>query len=316
MSLLGRIFAHPSLADAPPVLVDIGASGGVHARWRKFARYSIGVGFEPDSREAGALAPASRQFRQWISCSKLVVGDAAAREAELRLTKFPFCSSTLQPDHAALGDWAFAGLFAEERVQCLPATTVAALLQESGLDRVDWLKCDTQGTDLRIWQSLPVALRQQSLAVEFEPGLIDAYVGEDKFHQVLAAMEAEPMWLAELGVAGTPRGRPELLARRLGSKLADYYRKYGPAAAGWVNALYLRRRPEPTALRANLLLWVFATELNQHAFACEVAEAAAAATGDALAEELAERSVRNMRHALWATWPRWPGLLWGKVFGG
>ena len=314
MSLLDRIFAHPALADAPPVLVDIGASGGVHARWRKFARYAIGVGFEPDQREAGALAPAARQFRRWISCDRIVVAPAGMDSAELHLTQSPFCSSTLQPDQAALADWAFAGLFAVERVQRVAATTVAAVLQANGLPRVDWLKCDTQGTDLRIWQSLPGEIRRRALAVEFEPGLIDAYVGEDKFHHVLAAMEAEPFWLAELEVQGTPRGHLAGLERRLGARQARYYRKYGPPAPAWVNALYLHRATD-TDLRGSLLLWVFATDAGQHAFACEVAEAAAQQHQDALCAELVQHSTRSMRHALWATWPRWPALLWQKYFG-
>lgn len=314
MKVLDRIFAHPVLVAAPPVLVDVGASGGMHPGWRAIAPYAIGVGFEPDARERAALAPAQRAFKRWILCDKIVVAEAGREAADLHLTVSPFCSSTLEPDHPGLADWAFAGLFAVEGTRRVGATTLAAVLHEHGLAGVDWLKCDTQGTDLRIWQSLPPAMRRGALAVEFEPGLINAYRGEDKFHQVLGAMEAEPYWLAQLDVQGAPRGRLATIERSLGPRLAPYFRKYGPVAPGWVNALYLHQGAG-LDLRGSLLLWVFATVLGQHLFACEIAETAAQQHNDPLCAELATRSVRSMRRALWATWPRWPALLWRKFFG-
>jgi FkbM family methyltransferase len=317
MSLLDRIFSHPALAESPPVLIDVGASGGIHPAWRTIAPHAIGLGFEPDARERAALAPAHRMFKRWILCDKIVVAEADRPVADLHLTDSPFCSSTLMPDQPALADWAFARLFAVQGTRQVKATTLAAVLEEHRLPGIDWLKCDTQGTDLRIWQSLPVGMRRRTLAVEFEPGLISAYAGEDKFHHVLTAMEAEPFWLGRLEVQGTPRGHMAMLQRRLGSRMAEYFRKYGPAAPGWVNALYLHRAAETDALdlRGHLLLWVFAKELNQHSFACEVAEAGARRYHDPLCEELAAWSARRMQRALWATWPRWPVLLWQKYFG-
>ena len=59
MSLLDRIFAEPELREFPPVLVDVGAAGGVHPAWRRIARYAVGVGFEPDAREAAPLGAAA-----------------------------------------------------------------------------------------------------------------------------------------------------------------------------------------------------------------------------------------------------------------
>jgi FkbM family methyltransferase len=315
MSLLERIFEHPALRDDPPVLVDVGASGGVHAPWRRIARFAIGVGFEPDARETAALAPAQRQFRRWILVPKLVTSDPGTPDVEFHLTTSPFCSSTLRPDESALGAWAFSDRFTVKESHRLPACTLAAAMQTHGLARIDWLKCDTQGTDLRIFQSLAPEIRQQVLAVELEPGLIDAYHGEDKFHHVLAAMEREPFWLSRLAVLGAPRGRTTMLTTRLGGALAHRYRYLGPIAPGWVEALYLHSCDDDSGidLRAHLLLWVFASENAQPSFACEVAETGLRRFGDALFAELADASTRAMRRALWRTWPRWPGLLWSKL---
>src|SRR5688572_22258055 len=107
MSVLDRIFAHPALAGSPPVLVDVGAAGGLHPGWRAIAPYAIGVGFEPDARERAT--PAQRAFKRWIACDRIVVAEPGRAEADLHLTASPFCSSTLAPDGPALAEWAFAG---------------------------------------------------------------------------------------------------------------------------------------------------------------------------------------------------------------
>jgi len=312
MNILERVFSHDALVSSPPVLVDVGASGGVQKAWRAIAPYSIGIGVEPDARERGALGLAHRSFKRWIFCDKIIVAEEGLDEVTLHLTSSPFCSSTLKPDMAALQGWAFADLFAVQGSRVMSATTLTRILAENSLGRVDWLKCDTQGTDLRIWRSLPDDIRRRSLALEFEPGLIPAYIGEDKFCDLLVAMESEPFWLARLDVLGTPRGRMETLTRRLG-RFARYYRDFGPASAGWVNALYLHSGAG-LGLRESLLLWVFATEHGQHLFACELAETAASTHNDKLCAELADRSANKMKRVLGSMWKRAPEHLWRKLF--
>src|SRR5262249_32212833 len=156
-------------------------------------------------RETAALSAAQRAFRQWIFCPTVVVPERTpSGRATLHLTRSPLCSSTLQPRAAALGDWAFGEMFEVTATREVPATTLHDALAAQNISRIDWLKCDTQGTDLRIFLSLPATWRARLLAVEFEPGLIDAYEGEDKFHEVMAAMAREPFWLAGLDVNHTP----------------------------------------------------------------------------------------------------------------
>lgn len=309
MSLLDDIFAHAALRDAPPVLVDVGASGGIHPRWRRIARYAVAVGFEPDARERGALEGDRKRFRRWILCDKLVVAEPGRAEAELHLTKSPYCSSTLEPDAAGLHGWAFADLFTLQETRRVPATTLMAALQAHGLTGIDWLKCDTQGTDLRIFRGLPAALRANLLAAEFEPGLIDAYRGEDKLPAVLAELAAEPFWLARFEPQAAVRGGLPMLRARLGERWARRYVHLGPGAPGWANLAYLHTVTPALDLRGHLLLWVFATELEQPAFACELAEAGAVRFGDPLFTRLADESARQMRRALWRSWPKWFGLL-------
>lgn len=302
MNLLHRIFLEPELRAEPPVLVDVGAAGGVHPAWRRIARYAVGVGFEPDAREAAPLAAAQRMFARWIFCRGLAVpvGTADGRQA-LHLTRSPQCSSTLRPQAAALGEWAFGEFFAVMETRLLPATTIAAALAEHGIARVDWLKCDTQGLDLKLFLSLPEAWRARMLAVEFEPGIIDAYEGENKLGEVLTAMAREPFWLAELETGRTPRGRPAQLAEHLGSGAVRWMRRLAPGAPAWANARYLREvdaLPETLDRRAHLLAWVFATVTGEHGYALTVATAGGRRFGGELFDAMAAASGRSLRWAM------------------
>jgi FkbM family methyltransferase len=191
VNIFERVFAEPELREDPPVLVDVGAAGGVHPAWRRIARYAVGVGFEPDAREAAPLDAAQREFRRWIFCPGLAVPERPAEgTATLHLTKSPQCSSTLPPRTAALAEWSFAEFFEVTERRQFPATTLTGALAAQGITGVDWLKCDTQGLDLKLWQSLPAGWRSRVLAVEVEPGIIDAYDGEEKLGDVLAARRA------------------------------------------------------------------------------------------------------------------------------
>ena len=90
MSLLDRVMREPELQSEPPVLVDVGAAGGVHPAWRRIARYAVGVGFEPDAREAAPLDAAQREFKRWIFCPGLAVPESPADgQATLHLTRSP-----------------------------------------------------------------------------------------------------------------------------------------------------------------------------------------------------------------------------------
>ena len=302
MSLLDRIFEEPELRAAPPVLVDVGAAGGVHSAWRRIARHSIGVGFEPDAREGVPLDAARRTFSKWIFCPALAVpAPTADGQAEIFLTRSPQCSSTLRPNPAGLAAWAFADQFDVVETKRCAAMTLEAALRAQGLERVDWLKCDTQGTDLRLFQSLPSAWRARLLAVEFEPGLIDAYEGEDRATEVMSAMAAEPFWLAEMDIGRTPRAAVH--AR------SSWFRRLAPRAPAWVNLRYLRHADATLDRRGRLLSWAFATITGQHAQALALTSGGEGEIFSAMAAE--------SRAALrWSMWRGAPGWAWRRLTRG
>lgn len=314
MTLLDRIFAEPELAAAPPVLVDVGAAGGVTPVWRRLARHAIGVGFEPDARDAGKLTDDNRAFRKWIYVAGLVAPSVAeGNEKPFYLTRSPHCSSLLKPRTDRLQDWCFAEYFDVQRIGTVPAVMLHEALAAHGLDRVDWLKCDTQGLDLSLFLSLPEAWRHRVLAVEFEPGLIDAYAGEDKFWHTLRAMDAAPFWLCDVQIGDTPRGNSAVLREELGAGIDKWLPRLAPRAPAYVNARYLRTLGETGGAldrRGLLLAWVFADLLGQHAHGLMVAREGRARFGGDLFEELRRTSRRRLRVAMLRKFPRW---LWHRL---
>lgn len=309
MNLLDRIFAEPELQARPPVLVDVGAAGGVNPAWRRIARHAIGVGFEPDARETAALSGAQRQFSRWIFCPALAtaVTPTSGRQS-FNLTVAPQCSSLLAPDRAGLAEWVFADQFEIVRQMELPASGLTEALQKAGLAGIDWLKCDTQGTDLKLYQSLPADWRERLLAVEFEPGFIDAYTGEDQVADILAAMKPAPFWLSRLDVGKTPRGRPSMMP--MGR--SPWSRRLAPSAPAWAGLQFLRdvaRTPRPLDRRAWLLTWVFATIAGQPGQALTVALEGQQLLGGLLFEQMAAYSRRQIQ---WAMVRNFPGWVWRR----
>src|SRR3989441_7538624 len=168
-----------SKLDRRPVLLDIGAAVAPPEVWRPIAPHSVYVGFDPDLREMQTRT--DHPYHQAVIVNEAVTGDAGRSHAHFYFTKSPTCSSTLQPDASSLGEYLFADLFIVEREAGVRATTLDAVLDRLALPGVDWLKTDSQGTDLRLFESLKPDPRGRGLSPGLERGLIDARVGGDPF---------------------------------------------------------------------------------------------------------------------------------------
>ena len=253
MTLIDRVLSHSEFAHRPPVLVDIGASGGVHPHWRTVAKHCYCVAFDGDDREFGHAVVDSKDFKKLFLFHSLVV-DGDQKETPFHLTASPFCSSTLPPDTKALSDWAFAPKFAVVKTVPVRSVSLNAALTQAGVSYVDWFKSDSQGTDLRLFRSLPENIRNGVLAVEFEPGFIDAYHGEDKLSDVLRFMEQEKFWLSDGVVKGSQRITPSDLVRISAhpwmQKMIAFSHRASP---GWIEMTYLRSFDDDRTLRDHLL---------------------------------------------------------------
>jgi len=183
--LAQKILTSKEVSAEPPILVDIGASGQIHPKWSLIAPYSICIAADADRREMEYSEKADSQYKKLYVIHR-VVTETTSSEIDFYLTKSPYCSSSLPPDNDKLASWSFAELFQVEKIVKLPAAPLSSILHEMKIERIDWFKTDSQGTDLRLFASLPGELLAKILVAEFEPGILDAYQGEDKLWQVLA----------------------------------------------------------------------------------------------------------------------------------
>jgi hypothetical protein len=256
-----------------PVLVDVGAASGPPAYWDPIASVSTYVGFDPDAREGGHD---NGRYARTVILDRAVTAGGDDR-AHFFLTASPHCSSTLRPDSAALRAYQFAPLFDVVSEADVPATTLQQALTEVGVEAADWIKLDTQGTDLRIFNALGEETRRRTLVVDVEPGFMDAYQGEDLFIEAHRSLSAQGFWLSRLDVGSAVRGSPATLRRM---------RELNPAITEW--SISRRARPSPywcearyfrtpqflvasgLGAREMLLLGMFALLDEQWPFAFEV----------------------------------------------
>lgn len=289
-----KIFQHPLLVQQPPVLVDIGASGEIHRKWRSFAQYAICVAFDADDRKMEHTVKEDKRFRKLIVINRIVNADGKP-EQPFFLTQSPYCSSSLPPDQKAMDNWLFGPKFKLEKKLTLPAISLSNALEQAEISYIDWLKTDTQGTDLRLYKSLPEQVQEKILFAEFEPGIMDAYQGEDKLFSIVEYFNNKPYFAAELIIKGSDRVPKEYYQKLSPLKqqiLAENHLK----SPGWGELLYAidPAKSNVLTLRNYLLLWVFAFTQKQYGYALEIALLAAKHYQEPLLIEMKNKATKKL----------------------
>lgn len=235
-----RLCALLESAGIEPVLVDVGASKRPPPVWEAIGPVSTYVGFEPDARERHVIPEG--MFKRAFMIERAATDSENIGDADFYFTRAAHCSSLLPPKRDVLDGFLFAEEFEIAHVGRVPVTTIAAALASLGIEQLDWLKCDSQGADVRLFTSLPERLAGQVVAIDVEPGLVEGYEADDSFVDAHTALPARRFWLSRLTVGRVPRMRRETLeAMRV--REPRLTRSHVEAAAKtpvWVNARYLR----------------------------------------------------------------------------
>lgn len=242
--LLGR-------SNLSPVLADIGSAGATHKVWQPIARESTLIGFDPDTRNKDKAF--GEGYARAVLVEKAVTFNDGAETVEFILTNYPSCSSMLEPDLEALSSFSFRDYFRPVSRGTAPATSLKRVIAELHLGGINWLKLDSQGTDLRLLRSLDSQHLASLLAVDIEPGLIRAYKDEDLFSDCHPWLLEQGFWMSRLEYQSYPKLRPETLS--------------GLAADSGIEARQLtgRLRKAPTAVEGRYLrevAWLAASAEN------------------------------------------------------
>lgn len=293
--LINKILSLKEFVDKPPVLIDIGASGGLHKPWKQISKYSICIAFDADEREFNFVREEVGKFKKLLIYN-CIVTNTDIRETDFYLTKSPYCSSLLEPDEKALRDWAFSDKFNIEKKIKMNSRSLNSVLNEAGIDYIDWFKTDSQGTDLRLFASLPEQIRSNILIAEFEPGILDSYHGEDKLFHLMEFMNDNNFWMSSIEIKGTQRISLELLnnisKNEIVKKLIQNSLKISP---GWAEVMYSNSFKGNFEKRDYLLGWIFALINNQFGFALNLAEQGLQKFTDDIFSEMKNQSIWRIK---------------------
>ena len=298
-TIIKKIASREEIQLKPPVLIDIGASEKLNSIWETIAPFSICIAFDADKREFDYIEKDSVFKKQYVF-NKIVVASTDKKTQPFYLTQNPYCSSLLKPDAESLKQFHYSGLFEIKEILEMDVIELKSVLTQLNINYVDWFKTDSQGTDLRLYASLSAEIQNNTLVLEFEPGFMDAYIGEDKIIDILKYMENKKFFLTNFTTKG---------ALRLGKKAFDQIfktarmKKVGShihdKAPGWAEMMYMNKLDEETfTVREFMLAWLFATLHNHHDIAFVYAEKAFAKNGDALFEDLKKYSANKLKNKI------------------
>jgi FkbM family methyltransferase len=298
MSIIDEILNRPEFVNDPPVLIDIGASGKIHSKWKKIAKYSICIAFDADDREFGYVENAASGFRK-LYVYNCIVSDKESDKIDFYLTKSPYCSSTLEPDSATLAEWSFADKFIIEKNSRLNNITLSKVLQNLNISKIDWFKTDSQGIDLRLFKSLSNEIQDKVIVAEFEPGFIDAYKTEDKLFNIVGYMSSRNFWLSDFNTKGAERLTQEVLSGithyKFLKKLIQFSHRESP---GWAEMTYINSFRNNHTIRDYLLGWVFSIIHKQYGFSLQLAEEGKRKFNDNIFDGMKRHSLRKIKSDL------------------
>lgn len=224
----------------PLTVVDVGCRWGPAELWRKLPNVRL-FGFDPDAAECERLNQSAGPLARFVPTAL----GASAGTAELHLAAEPACSSLFPPDGELAKDRPGLALTNEVGRTQIQIDALDAWLDREGVERVDFLKIDTQGSELQVLKGASGALATAA-AVEVEVEFNPIYLGQPLFSEVDSFLREQGfvLWrLANLAHYGLPGG-----ASVYETTETHWFDHPDPATFSgrggqlfWANAFYVRR---------------------------------------------------------------------------
>jgi|AGTN01.2.fsa_nt_gi hypothetical protein len=184
--------------DAPVRVFDVGAMLEGAPRYGVLSGPVEIHAFEPNASERAKLQAAGLPWIIHPHC----LGDGGRHT--LHITRYPGCSSLLEPDPAILNLFCNIGTDGPEGNFAVVASEAVTTrrLDDFGLPPPDLMKLDIQGAELMVLENGRAALAS-CVAVEIETEFLPLYRGQPLFHDLAAFMHAQGFVLHKmLDVAG------------------------------------------------------------------------------------------------------------------
>jgi len=293
MTLQELLEAFPALAEEGLGVVDVGSRGGIQAMFLEVAPLLHVAGFEPDREECRRLA-ASAQGGPFRSMTHLPYAlGAADGKRVLHVNRERGTSSLYEPNRAWLDRFPNAARYDVEATVPVPVRSLDRLLVDPDIRmprHMDFIKIDTQGSELDILKGAQQTLQRQVVAIEVEVEFAPLYRNQPLFRDIDAWLQGSGFSLFKLRrqswVRRTAEGSPHLSAGQL----------------VFADALYLRdplsdtRAGIPSDARQAEALILLAALYDLNDFALELLGAPSIAAG--LSVERIRRWIRHRSRQL------------------
>jgi FkbM family methyltransferase len=226
------VFIDPRFDDIytrnPLVLVDVGARGGLKSNWDPARRHLRVIGFEADKKEYAQLI--ERTAGDSLTRFFDVALHNRREPIQLNVARDRGLSSIFEPDREFLEAFPDSTRFDTMDVHHVDADTLDNLVQAHQVKDVDFVKADTQGSELFVLEGASCALASSVAGVEVEVEFSPIYKDQPVFADVDAFMRGLGFQLFDL--------RPCYWKRAVGRDIG------GPRGQMiWADALYLKTIP-------------------------------------------------------------------------
>ena len=218
-----KFFADRIDKKYPFTFVDIGAMGGIPRKWDLLSEVMNIMAFEPDSREFQKLksVPRTTYFNYALY--------NRSQNLKFYLTKEAGKSSIYKPNADLLSFFEDTDRFDVVKEEDLPSARVKSLddiFVENNIPDVDFIKIDTQGSELAILQGGHGKVLPQLFGLNVEMEFVEMYKGQPLFRDVDRYLYDNDFRLIDM--------------RRYYWKRKDYYNYLGKGQLVLGDALYFK----------------------------------------------------------------------------
>ena len=208
--------------SSPIMLVDVGARGGIHRKWNLLSESIKVLGFEPDPEECIRLNEKSEKNHTYFP----IALHNRSGTIEMNITKNPVNSSIYLPNFPLWNR--FPNLHELEVIKSVQVNcdTLDRVLKSNDIQDVDFLKIDTQGSELQILEGAREALKSYIFGVDVEVEFSPIYTDQPLFPDV-------DKYLRDLGFVLFDMDLARL-------KRKKYGKIYSKGQVLWAHARYFR----------------------------------------------------------------------------
>jgi FkbM family methyltransferase len=223
-----KVFLEPEFSSyyqqCPLVLVDVGSSGGVKSNWKLAEKYLQVIGFEPEDEGFDNLATQADSRVRYLNTG--LYKEKAT--LDFHVTRENTDSSIFKPNRELIDKFPAAERFDIVKTETIRTDTLDNQLQENRIENVDFIKVDTQGSELFILQGANRVLERSVFGLEIEVEFAPMYEGQPLFSEVDSFVRGFGFQLFDL--------RPIYWKREMGR---DYGNSKGQLI--FADALYFRK---------------------------------------------------------------------------